>query len=128
MSLLTLDQKINSLCNSENFYNSEELQTIINKYNISFTQNSNGIFLNLSLLDKYIIDEIYLLFTREHNKQFFIDADNNLSLDNVTIENLPIKSVYKTPKNNIKNNKINVKHTKLDYLILRTLNENLNLI
>jgi len=36
------------------------LHTFIIKYDLEHSTNSNGIFLNLSVIDKEIIDEIYL--------------------------------------------------------------------
>ena len=50
-----------NLKNNENkYYNI--LCNIIEKYNLEHSTNKNGIFLNLSILDSYIIDEIYTYF------------------------------------------------------------------
>lgn len=121
---LTIHQKINILCNTNNFYNSDELQNIIKKYNISYTKNNNGIFLNLSLLDEHIVNEIYILFTMKNNEQF-IAYDIPLS----TIHDINSTSNNKIEYDITDNySKIYVKHKKIDYLILKILNENLNLI
>ena len=125
MSVLTINEKINILCETAEFYNSAELENVIKKYNISFTQNNNGMFLNISLLDTYIIEEIYSLFTMKNEHKYFYDIDTSMDIS-ITCEKLlkptKIKCISK------KNMKENVKHTKLDYLILKILNENLNLI
>lgn len=121
---LTIHQKINILCNANNFYNSNELQNIISKHNINHTKNNNGVFFNLSLLDEHIINDIYSLFIMKNN-------DNILLYDTPpsTYINEPIYIPNNIDKDITDNySKIQVKHKKIDYLILKILNENLNLI
>lgn len=123
MNQLTTNHKINILCNTTNFYYSDDLEYIINKYNISYTKNNNGIFLNISLLDNDIVDKLYQLFINNENINNFDINDNTLQ---ETFLLNTIKSNIPTTSNPIK--KLNIKHSKLDFFILKTLNENLNLI
>ena len=123
MDDLTINQKINILCNTSNFYYSNELEDIINKYNISYTKNNNGIFLNISLLEYDIVNQLYQLFINSENINNFDINDNTLQ---ETFLFNTIKSNNSTTCNTIK--KLNIKHSKLDFFILKILNENLNLI
>ena len=45
------------------------LITIIEKYNLEHSTNKNGIFLNLSMLDNDIIDDIFFHFTNNTKKE-----------------------------------------------------------
>ena len=45
------------------------IQGIINKYNIKHSINVNGIFLNISMLDDVILDEIYNEFNKYRIKE-----------------------------------------------------------
>ena len=55
----------NYLNNNENkYYNI--LSGVIEKYNLEHSTNINGIFLNLSLLDDDILNDIYIGFTNSH--------------------------------------------------------------
>lgn len=124
MDYLTFNQKTNVLCNTSNFYYSDKLEDIINKYNISYTKNNNGIFLNISLLDNDIVNQLYQLFINDENI-------NNFDINDNIHENFLLNSDFHINNessftNDIK--KVNIKHTKLDFFILKTLKENLNLI
>jgi hypothetical protein len=64
--------------NNENKYY-DIFNGIIEKYNLEHSINKNGIFLNLSILEDYIIDEIYIYFTKnkiieEENDSVFEDV------------------------------------------------------
>lgn len=123
MNTLTTEQKINILCDNIN-YNSNEIENFIHKYNIPYTRNNNGTFLNLSLLDHDVIDELYPLLTIKNNDFIHDNINYNSSHQ---IQNITVHTDIQCPTHDtIK--KITIKHTKLDYFILKTLNDNLNLI
>lgn len=48
------------------------LNSIIEKYNLEHSTNKNGIFLNLSMLDSSIIDDIFFHFTNNTKKELII--------------------------------------------------------
>ena len=64
-----------------------EIFKIIKKYEIKFTKNSNGVFINLNKLSNIIIKEIYKFVT------YCIENKNLLKLDNNKREN--IKKIIK---------------------------------
>ena len=125
MNNLTINQKINILCNANTFFYSDDLENIINKYNISYTKNNNGIFLNVSLLDNNIVNQLYQLFINSENINNYHINDNFL---NETLNLLNSNTTDNTSTTDLITKKINIKHSKLDYFILKTLNDNLNLI
>lgn len=45
------------------------LNSIIEKYNLEHSTNKNGIFLNLSMLDSSIIDDIFFHFMNNNKKE-----------------------------------------------------------
>jgi len=133
MNDLNTKQKIDILCNSSNFNNSEELQKIITFYDLSYSQNSNGIFLNVSILTDEIINAIYTLFCMQNNNIFSIDNIDELLYvphDETTINNAKFTNINNTNNTNINTNviKVNTRFNKLDSLILKTLKDYLNLI
>ena len=125
MDYLTINHKINILCNTSTFYYSDELDDIINKYNISYTKNNNGVFLNISLLDNDIVNKLYQLFINDEIVNNF-DINDNIHDNLLFNSNCYDNQLISTSTNDVK--KINIKHSKLDFFILKTLNENLNLI
>ena len=48
------------------------LNSIIEKYNLEHSTNKNGIFLNLSMLDSSIIDDIFFHFMNNNKKEPFV--------------------------------------------------------
>ena len=79
----------------ENKNNNNIYKIIINN-NISYTKNSNGIFINLSKLSDSNIDIIYKNISNNNSKK--IDNQRNILIDK-----------YKKSLENNKNEKINIK-------------------
>lgn len=52
------------------------LNTIIEKYSLEHSTNKNGIFLNLSMLDIDIIDDIFFHFTNSLKKEEIVYEKN----------------------------------------------------
>ena len=63
-------KKIKNIINKLENYQLIEIIKIIDKYNFKYTQNNNGIFLDMTKLDNTILDEIYkyLNFINKINK------------------------------------------------------------
>ena len=60
----TIDEKINFISNNIDFISeTDDIISFINSRNINYSQNSNGYFINLSLLKQEDIEEIYKLVT-----------------------------------------------------------------
>jgi len=64
--LKSLKEKIESLDKTEH----QEVLKIIKKYECKFTENNNGVFINMNKLSKNVINEIesFLIFSEENNK------------------------------------------------------------
>ena len=64
--LKSLKEKIESLDKTEH----HEILKIIKKYECKFTENNNGVFINMNKLTSNVIDEIesFLVFSMENNK------------------------------------------------------------
>ena len=69
------DNNINSIVN-----------LIIHKYNLEHSINTNGLFLNLSVLDEPIIDELYQALLKNYNpvksKQPILDVTSTIPIIN----------------------------------------------
>lgn len=70
------------------------LTNIIETYNLEHSSNMNGIFLNLSMLDIDIIDEIYTRFTNSVN----VNVETNKIEENETTPIIKIKSKLEKDK------------------------------
>ena len=65
--------------------NSEYIKSFIDLYEIKFTENMNGIFINLTLLDEHIIEGLYkYIYEYLHN---FIEENRETIINNLKIEN-----------------------------------------
>ena len=64
--LKSLKEKIESLEKTEH----QEVLKIIKKYECKYTENNNGVFINMNKLTDNVIEEIesFLLFSDENNK------------------------------------------------------------
>ena len=57
-----------------------EIFKLLQKYKINFTENSNGIFINLNKLNNEIVEELFKLVKFcEYNKTYFKDESNKLN-------------------------------------------------
>lgn len=63
-------KNIKNIINKLENYQLIEIIKIIDKYNFNYTQNNNGIFIDMTKLDNTILDEIYkyLNFINKINK------------------------------------------------------------
>lgn len=70
--LKSLKEKIESLEKTEH----QEILKIIKRYECKFTENNNGVFINMNKLTDNVIKEIelFLVFSDENNKML-IDRD-----------------------------------------------------
>ena len=70
--LKSLKEKIESLEKTEH----QEILKIIKRYECKFTENNNGVFINMNKLSDNVIKEIelFLVFSDENNKML-IDRD-----------------------------------------------------
>jgi len=91
--------------------NSEYIKSFIDLYEIKFTENMNGIFINLSILDETIIDKFYI----------YIKDNLNNGINKERFENIKIaEEIINNPKKrDIKNKKIYTKRGDLTELELR---------
>tara|TARA_B110000977_G_C11051101_1_gene482341 strand:- start:1134 stop:1553 length:420 start_codon:yes stop_codon:yes gene_type:complete len=132
------ENKIDFMCKSNDLQFSSAIQTIITKYNIPHTKNNNGFFLNLSLLDYNIIDELYNLFIHQHNNcsdANYVDYSNKVYTDANKVDISEINKTYyaSTKSTTYTSTTANkggkrLKMNKLDNAIIKTLKDNLNLI
>jgi len=80
--------------------NHSYIKTFVIQNDIKFTENMNGIFINLTLLDEHIIEDLYkYIYEYLHN---FIKEDRETVLNNLKIENELIKKNKKIRKPLIK--------------------------
>lgn len=63
------------------------LSNIINKYNVEHSTNMNGIFLNLTILDEDILDDIYFRFINSENVITEVIQVEKKQTDNVNKKN-----------------------------------------
>lgn len=71
-----MEEKRNYIYNNiDNVQDHANIITIINQSNCRYTQNNNGIFVNLNTLSEEIIDQIYFLLNSELN---FSDVTDNV--------------------------------------------------
>ena len=63
-----------------------EIFKLLQKYKINYTENSNGIFINLNKLKNEIVEELFKLVKFcEYNKTYFKDESNKLNKFKKTI-------------------------------------------
>lgn len=104
----TIDEKINFISNNIDFISeTDDIISFINSRNIKYSQNSNGYFINLSLLDDEYIEEIYKLV--------------NIKIKDISYEN--ISEIIETEKTN-PGISINIKSIKLDSSLEKVLKYN----
>lgn len=77
--LKSLKEKIEALEKTEH----QEILKIIKRYECKFTENNNGVFINMNKLSEDVIKEIesFLVFSDENNKML---VDRNI-LDGMTL-------------------------------------------
>ena len=77
--LKSLKEKIEALEKTEH----QEILKIIKRYECKFTENNNGVFINMNKLSEDVIKEIesFLVFSDENNKML---VDRNI-VDEMTI-------------------------------------------
>ena len=119
------DNKIDFLCNGDKLILNSDILNMINNNNISYTDNNNGIFLNISLQNDEIIDSLY---------NFKILQDNTEEINLYNYEDYKYKEDIKEQYKNITKDVVVKKHTKKirytkdELLILTLLKDNLNSI
>uniref|UniRef100_A0A6C0CES1 Uncharacterized protein n=1 Tax=viral metagenome TaxID=1070528 RepID=A0A6C0CES1_9ZZZZ len=64
------------------------LSNIIKTYNLEHSTNMNGIFLNLTILDEDILDDIYFRFTNSENIVFEVIQVEKKQADIVNKKNI----------------------------------------
>ena len=74
--LKSLKEKIESLEKTEH----QEILKIIKRYECKYTENNNGVFINMNKLTDNVIEEIesFLVFSDENNKML-VKRDNILT-------------------------------------------------
>ncbi len=84
-----------------------EIFKIIKKYEIKFTKNSNGVFINLNKLPDKIIDEIYKFvnYCIENKNLLKIDNNKRENIKKIIKDNL-IQENYLSKSNNFNNEPI----------------------
>lgn len=93
-----MEEKRNYIHNNiEKISDHKNIITIIDQSNSKYTQNNNGIFVNLNTLNEEIIDQIYFLLNSELN---FSDNNNddyeNIIEDfemNITVKPIPTTNI-----------------------------------
>ena len=89
-----------------------EIRNLIDKNSVKITENSNGIFINLSLLNDDIIDEFYSIIIKQKEK------NNNYQI----IEEENIKIISKKITKKVENKKFKIiKLTRLQRQILKSI-------
>jgi hypothetical protein len=93
------------------------INTIIDKYNLEHSSNKNGIFLNLSILDEDIIDDIY---------NHFIESKNSIqkSYEEVVLQS---NNTVNSPKKKDKPKKDKLNFEKFDTYLLQSSRTNLSI-
>lgn len=93
------------------------INTIIDKYNLEHSSNKNGIFLNLSILDEDIIDDIY---------NHFIESKNSIqkSYQEVVLQS---NNTVNSPKKKNKPKKDKLNFEKFDTYLLQSSRTNLSI-
>ena len=104
------------LTEKDNKYNML-INTIIDKYNLEHSSNKNGIFLNLSILDEEIIDDIY---------NHFIESKNTIqkSYEEVILQS---NNTVNSPKKKDKPKKDKLNFEKFDTYLLQSSRTNLSI-
>lgn len=96
------------------------IKTYILNYNINYSKNSNGIFVNLSILDEKYINDIYFIIYNHVNNKIYNDREKLITQlnnnDNKIKDNKNIKKIKK--KNELKN-----KNYKKSFLKIKNLSE-----
>lgn len=119
------DNKIDFLCNGDKLILNSDILNMINNNNISYTDNNNGIFLNISLQNDEIIDSLY---------NFKILQDNSEEINLYNYEDHKYKEDIKEQYKNIikdvvvKKHAKKIRYTKDEILILTLLKDNLKSI
>ena len=92
------------------------VNNIIQNYNLDYSSNKNGIFLNISILDDIIIDLIY---------KKFINSEGNISPKETTKELNPVIMPTKKTEHKLKKDKLNL--DKFDKYLLQQSRTNISL-
>ena len=92
------------------------VNNIIQNYNLDYSSNKNGIFLNISILDDMIIDLIY---------KNFINSEGNISPKETTKELKPV--ITTTQKKEFKPKKDKLNLDKFDKYLLQQSRTNISL-
>ena len=109
--LYYIESKINN-----NEINTEFIISFIEKYNITYSINQNGLFINLSKLDESIIDKLY-----DYINNYVEVFSNNTTNNNNIYQEYNFESVKK--KSNEIKYKINNDLTKVEKDIIKMSNE-----
>ena len=92
------------------------VNNIIKNYNLDYSSNKNGIFLNISILDNIIINIIY---------KNFINSEGNISPKETTKELKPIITTTQKKEFKLKKDKLNL--DKFDKYLLQQSRTNISL-
>ena len=75
-------------CIEDKVINHNYIKTFIDNYNIKYTENMNGTFINLSILDEELIDILYDYIYKNLNNKIEIER-NNIIKESIEIINKP---------------------------------------
>ena len=98
MDEITIDRMRKRIYNeSSSVYYTSEVKEIITKNSIKITENINGIFLNLSLLNDIIIKELYYAINNQNESEEEPDIlyeEIEKEEDNISIIDKPKEKTY----------------------------------
>ena len=111
------NSKLDYIYKKVNTINSDIILDFINKYNLNYSENKNGYFLNLSKLDNHIIDKLYEII--DSNKSSYSNININfINNDFKGYELFNINNYNSTNKYTQNNNDTNNKDIQYKQLIL----------
>lgn len=98
-------KNLNKIVNNLNIIHHQKIFDIVKEHNIKFSENRNGIFINLNNLSKYVIDKIrkYIEYVNIQEKNFsnFENIKNEFKKDfftNIKKEDKDKKSIKDNKK------------------------------
>lgn len=95
MNLLNIDDMRKYIYNEEtDIYYTYQIKEIIEKESIKITENINGIFINLSLLNNNIVKQLYNIIKGQKKKEDYLSDLNNESKVNI----IPVCSHIEEPE------------------------------
>ena len=107
-------KKIRKQIDSINKLHHSKLFLIIKKYNMQYSENKNGIFINMNNLSDKCINDIkeYLIYIEKQEKTFTDMEEKKNKFKKVFFENTVENTVKNTVENTVENNIKKKKHKK----------------